>query len=675
MVTGHLNLYFKTDRMKHTLFLLLFLFSFRLVAQPKVVQADICIYGGSSAGVIAAYTAKKMNKTVLLIEPGKRLGGLSSGGLGFTDIGNKSIVTGIARDFYRQIGKHYGKFEQWIFEPKVAEAVFKEYVNKAGLQVIYQKRITKAIKTGQRIDEILLEDASGRSTETLTVKAKMFIDCTYEGDLMARAGVSYTYGREPNSQYGESINGVQLKNKHQFPDGIDPYKTPGKPESGLLWGISNEPLSPDGTGDKKIQAYNFRICLTSDPANMRPIGKPENYDPAKYDLLLRYIEFAKPKGIAGSVLKFDHMPNRKVDINNQGPFSTDMIGMNYEYPDADYAKREVIFKAHEAYNKGLLYFLGNDPRVPEHLRKDMLKWGYPKDEYTDNGNWTPQLYVREARRMVSDFVMSEAHCLGQVEVKDAVGAAAYTMDSHNAQRIVVNGMVKNEGDVQHKVPAPYPISYRSVVPRAGECENLLVPVCLSASHIAYGSIRMEPVFMVLGQSVATAACQAIDTGMPVQKIDVSKLQASLKSNPLADNSPADILIDNDDTQNVEIKGGWQKNSGGYGPSLLTNVPGKTGSVKFTPQIKSAGKYHVYTYITKISGLADPINYIIYDGTRARPVGVKTSEVSVSGQTSGEWISLGIFNFKTGKKAYIEVLNQKTSKNNIIADAILIVPEH
>ncbi len=661
--------------MKYTFFLLLLALVHSVGAQSRAKEVDICVYGGTSAGVVAAYTAKKMNKTVLLIEPGKRLGGLSSGGLGFTDIGNKSIVTGIARDFYRQVGKHYGKFEQWVFEPKVAEAVFREYVNSADLQVLYQKRVIKAKKTGQKIDEILLEDASGAATQVLTVRAKMFIDCSYEGDLMARAGVSYTYGREANSQYNESINGVQMKNKHQFPDGIDPYKVPGMPESGLLWGVSAEPLAPEGSGDKKIQAYNFRICLTSDPTNRVPVTRPANYDSSKYELLLRYIEYAKPRQVAGSVLKFDHMPNRKVDINNQGPFSTDMIGMNYDYPDADYARRDIIFKAHETYNKGLLYFLGNDLRVPEHLRKDMLKWGYPKDEYTDNGHWTPQLYVREARRMVSDYVMTEANCLGKVETPDAVGAAAYTMDSHNAQRLVVNGMVKNEGDVQHKVPAPYPVSYRSIVPKAGECANLLVPVCLSASHIAYGSIRMEPVFMVLGQSAATAASMAIDTRKPVQKIDVSQLQALLKTKPLADNSPADILVDNDDKEHVEITGNWQKAGGGYGPSMLVDSTGSGAAVKFFPLIKSPGKYHVYTYITKVKGLASLINYTIYDGTNSKSVELDPRKVNVSGQTSGEWTSLGVFNLKEGKKAYIEISNHKKANGNTIADAILIVPEH
>ncbi len=505
-------------------------------------EVDICVYGGSSAGVIAAYTAKKLNKTVLLIEPGKRLGGLTSGGLGYTDIGNKYAITGISRDFYRRIGTHYGKFEQWIFEPGVAERTFQEYIREAGVEVLYQHRLAGAQKTGGRITGIQLESSAGGAAKHSVIRAKMFMDCTYEGDLMAKAGVSYTVGREANAQYNETYNGVQLRNKHQFPDGVDPYKVPGKPESGLLWGISAEPMAEQGAGDKKVQAYNFRICLSNQPDNMIPITQPEGYDAARYELLLRVVEKTRPGNLNG-ILKFDLMPNHKTDINNNGAFSTDMIGMNYNYPEADYATREKITKEHELYNKGLLYFIGHDPRMPQHLRDAMLKWGYPKDEYQDFGNWSPQMYVREARRMVGAYVMTQANCEGKEVVKDGVGMAAYTMDSHNCQRIVQNGMVKNEGDVQIGGFGPYPISYRSIIPKAEDCENLLVPVCLSATHIAYGSIRMEPVFMVLAQSSATAAVAAIDHKTSVQKVDIAKLQRELTARPLASNRTAEILVD------------------------------------------------------------------------------------------------------------------------------------
>jgi hypothetical protein len=353
----------------------------------------------------------------------------------------------------------------------------------------------------------------------------MFIDCSYEGDLMAKAGVSYTIGRESNAQYSETYNGVQLLDKHQFRDGVDPYVIPGKPESGLIWGVSPETLAENGTGDRKVQAYNFRLCLTKNPDNRIEITRPADYDSTKFELLLRQIKSYTPDSLNWQLLHIAPMPNQKTDINNCGGFSSDMIGMNYDYPDGDYATRDKIIQEHLSYTKGWLYFLGHDARMPEHLRIEMLQWGYPKDEYTDTDHFTPQLYIREARRMVSDYVMTQHNCQGREVAEDVAGMAAYTMDSHNIQRIVVNGMVKNEGDVQVGGFGPYPVSYRSIVPKKSECTNLIVPVCLSASHIAYGSIRMEPVFMVLGQSAATAACMAIDDDSSVQEIDVKKLRS------------------------------------------------------------------------------------------------------------------------------------------------------
>ena len=493
----------------------------------KIMEADICIYGGTSGGVIAAYTAKLQGKSVILIEPGKHLGGMSSGGLGQTDIGNKQAITGLARDFYRDIGKHYGKEEQWIFEPHVAETIFLNYVRIAKINVLYSFRLHAVNKMSNRITEIAIEHADGHQ-ENKIVRAKMFVDCSYEGDLMAKAGVSYTVGRESNSLYGETLNGVQFKDKHQFRDGIDPYVVPGKPESGLIWGVAPHVLLPNGSGDKKLQAYNFRLCLTNQPENQIAISRPVDYDSTKYELLIRQLKSFTPDSLNWQLMHIAPMPNHKTDINNCGGFSSDIIGMNYDYPESDYATRQKIIKAHESYTKGWLYFLGHDTRVPLHLRNEMLTWGYPKDEYVDNDHFSHQLYIREARRMVSDYVMTQHHCEGREKADDGVGLAAYTMDSHNCERVVVNGMVKNEGDVQVGGFGPYPVSYRSIVPKKKECSNLVVPVCLSASHIAYGSIRMEPVFMVLGQSAVLAACMAIDSKKAIQDIDVKKLQTILK---------------------------------------------------------------------------------------------------------------------------------------------------
>jgi ribulose 1,5-bisphosphate synthetase/thiazole synthase len=641
----------------------------------RIIETDVCVYGGTSAGVIAAYTAQKLGKKAILIEPGRHLGGMSSGGLGYTDIGNKYAITGLARDFYRRIGKHYGKFEQWTFEPHVAEDIFKEYVAQGNFQVLYETRLRDVKKQGARITEVVLENAVDRSAAAVIVRARVYIDCGYEGDLMAKAGVSYVVGREDNKDFNETINGVQLMHGHQFQDGIDPYIIPGKPESGLVWGISRETLQPNGTGDKKVQAYNYRICLTSDKNNMVPITRPEGYDSTRYELAVRLLKANPDRKRLDDYFIWSRMPNSKTDINNRGGFSTDMIGMNYKYPDGTYDQRKQIIDEHERYTKGLLYFYGHDTRVPVELRNEMLKWGYPKDEYTDHGNWSPQLYIREARRMAGSYVMSQANCEGKEVVKDGVGMAAYTMDSHNCQRIVVNGQVKNEGNVEVGGFGPYPIAYGSIVPKAAECTNLFVPVCLSATHIAYGSIRMEPVFMVLAQSSATAAVHAINEGKSIQSIDIAKLQQELKANPLADGKLFDVLVDNDDAAEVTKQGNWNvEKKGGYGPSFFVSAEGGAGkeTVRFTPEIPQNGTYQVYIYFPKVSGMSSQIAVTLSDGNKQYPQTIKSSDIIVEGQTSGEWVSVGKYTLSKGKSAYAEISNAKAD-GKVLADAVIWVP--
>jgi hypothetical protein len=661
-------------------FIFLF-FSCRNEAKQSTEEYDVVIYGATSAGVIAAYTAKTMGKSVLLVEPGKHLGGLTTGGLGYTDIGNKYAISGISRDFYRRLGEHYGKFEQWIFEPHVAKNLFQEYLNRAGLEVQYQSRLVEVQKSDGMIQEITIENYSdSTSLRSTSIRGKMFIDATYEGDLMAKSGVSYTIGREPNSQYGETYNGVQLMTGHQFPDGVDPYKVSGDPSSGLLWGISGERLEPDGTGDKKIQAYNFRICLTDDPANRVEITRPEGYDSTQFELLVRLFEAQPEKRSINDYFIWSRMPNQKTDINNRGGFSTDMIGMNYDYPEGDYQKRKEIIDDHEHYTKSLLYFYKTDPRVPKEIQDFIKEWGYPKDEYTENGHWSPQLYVREVRRMVGEYVMTEANCVGKEVVGDGVGMAAYTMDSHNIQRLVVEKdgkkMVKNEGNVEIGGFGPYPISYRSLIPKAGEVKNLFVPAALSASHIAYGSIRMEPVFMVLGQSSAVAACMAIDGDVAVQDVDIEELQKILRENPLADGSTPEILVDNDDQEAVTIKGEWDRQTrGGYGPSLLRDLSqGKEEkSIRFAPEIMEKGSYQVYAYFSRTEEPTSQTLILASDGKEEKEIMVREEDVRVEGQTSGEWVHLGQFDLEQGKEAYVEITNQGAD-GVTVADAVLWVPE-
>jgi hypothetical protein len=489
----------------------------------EIIEADICVYGGTAGGVIAAVQAARLGKTAVLAEFGNHLGGLTSGGLGATDIGNKAAIGGLAREFYRRLGRHYGKDEQWLFEPSVAENTLFALVNEARVPVYLQQRLSTVTKDGARIREITMENGK-------TFRAKMFIDASYEGDLMARAKVSYTIGREANAAYNETLNGIRAETpKHQFTVAVDPYRMPGDPSSGLLPFIQPGDGGVPGEGDRRVQVYNYRLCFTTNAAQRLPLPKPDNYDPAQYELLARYLEALVAAGQPPKLSQFWHpiwLPNGKTDINNNGGFSTDFIGMNYDYPEAGYERRAQIAKAHEAYTLGFLHFLATSPRVPQNIREEMQRWGPAKDEFLDTGGWPHQLYVREARRMISDYVMTEHHCRGTIQAEDSVSLGAYNMDSHNCQRIVKNGRVVNEGDVQVPVK-PYPISYRSIVPKQSECENLFVPVCLAATHIAYGSIRMEPVFMILGQSSATAAGLAIDENTPVQKVSYAKLREKL----------------------------------------------------------------------------------------------------------------------------------------------------
>ena len=637
---------------------------------------DVCIYGANAAGVMAAYTASKMGKSVLLIEPSTHLGGMTSGGLGQTDIGNKYAITGLARDFYRKIGQHYNKFEKWTFEPHVAKDILQNYLDKQKIKVTYAYRITSASKQQGRITSIVVENSNAPEARTnKTITAKMFIDCTYEGDLMAAAGVSYTVGREENSEFNETYNGVQLMEGHQLPDGIDPYRVPGKPESGLLWGISNDQLLPEGSGDQREQAYNYRICLTSDVKNQVPITRPEGYDSLKYELALRLMEKQPAKRKLNDYFIWSGMPNNKTDINNRNGFSTDMIGMNYDYPNGSYAQREKIIHEHEVYTKGLLYFFGHDPRVPKELRDEMRKWGYPKDEYVQYGNWSPQLYVREARRMRGSYVMTQANCESKETVTDGVGMAAYQMDSHNCSRLVVNGMVKNEGNVEISGFGPYPVSYRSIIPKKEDCTNLFVPVCLSATHIAYGSIRMEPVFMVLAQSSAVAAVMAIDGKTDVQSVNVPKLQSALKENPLADGSAPELLVDNENKTKIVVNGNWSTlTKGGYGPSLL-GLKGGEGLehyVRFIPTVTRKGKYEVYTYFSKQQGMTSQTTFHVFDGKQNKEVVVKQADVIVEGQTSGEWVHLGSYEFTADGKSYVDVTT-KNADGLVLADAVIWLP--
>lgn len=510
---------------------------------------DLVVYGGTSAGIAAAIQSSRMGRSVVLVAPERHLGGLSASGLGYTDTGNKTVIGGLAREFYHRIWEHYEspdawKWQQredygnqgqgtpavdgeqrtmWIFEPHAAEKAFENLLAEHSIDVRRDEWL-------DRENGVELRNGRIRSITTVggsTFAGLVYIDATYEGDLMAAAGVSYRVGREGIAKFGEEWAGVQKEarhHRHHFPEGIDPYLVPGDPTSGLLPRISLKPPGVDGHGDSRIQAYGFRMCLTKVPENRVPFANPGDYDPQQYELLLRLLD----TGWRETFRKFDPIPNAKVDANNHGPFSTDNIGMNYAYPEGSYKVREQIVREHASYQQGLFYFLANDPRVPHDVRAEFAQWGLARDEFTDNGNWPYQIYVREARRLEGEFVMTEHECLAKRAVPAPVGMGSYVMDSHNVQRYVTDGgFVQNEGDIGVRPLEPYGIAYGSLTPKREDVENLLVPVCVSSTHIAYGSIRMEPVFMILGQSAATAAAIAVEQEVPVQDVSFPELRARL----------------------------------------------------------------------------------------------------------------------------------------------------
>ena len=511
-------------------------------AKGSATEYDVVVYGGTSAGITAAIQASRLGKSVILLEPSKYLGGLSTSGLGYTDTGNKQAIGGLSREFYQRIKKsydnpelwkyeksdEYGRYDakldaMWTFEPHIAMRVFQEMLDESSVEVRLQQPLDRS--SGVTVSENRIK--SIRTLLGLTVQGKMFIDTTYEGDLMAAAGVSYTVGRESNEQYGETLNGVQTAlniHNHRFPKPVDPYRTPGDPSSGLLPGIHPGPPGDEGQADHRVQAYCFRMCMTNVDENRVPFEKPANYDPLRYELLLRNFEAGDLRVPYHSLM----MPNGKTDTNNNGAFSTDNIGMNYDYPEASYERRAEIVAEHLDYQKGLMWTLANHPRVPKEVRDEVSKWGLSRDEFTDTDHWPHTLYIREARRMIGEYVTTEADCFRRRIVPDSVGMGSYNMDSHNTQRYVSSdGLAKNEGDVQVSPGGTYLISYRSIVPKRDEVENLLVPVCLSSSHIAYGSIRMEPVFMILGQSAASAASLSLDNNIAVQDLPYATLRKQL----------------------------------------------------------------------------------------------------------------------------------------------------
>jgi hypothetical protein len=503
-------------------------------------QADLLVYGGTAGGVITAVSAARAGLKVILLEPRAHLGGMVSGGLGWTDYGKKEVIGGYSLEFFERVGAKYGEPIAWHFEPHVAEAVFKEMAADAGVTVLYQHRLrerTGVVKRGTQIVEIVTEDGNRFS-------AHVFADASYEGDLMAQAHVSYTFGRESSAQYGESLAGVRDRTPlHQFmirrdlrdANSVVPVHVPAYDERHrLLPEISAGAKGRTGDADKKVQAYNFRMCLTDDPANLVAFAPPAAYNPRRYALLAAFLKAATEAAGRPLTMRDVMSPdaldrNHKLDVNNNGAFSTDFIGGSWDYPEGDYKTRERIWQAHADYVAGFFYFLAHDPQVPRELQAEVNRWGLAKDEFIDTDHWPHQLYVREARRMVGEYVMSQKDIQTDRIKPDVIGMGSYNSDSHNIQRIAnADGFAENEGDMQVPV-MPYQIPYRVMLPRREEATNLLVPVAFSATHVAYSTLRMEPQYMIIGQAAGAAAAMAIDKHTAVQDVDTAALTATLRS--------------------------------------------------------------------------------------------------------------------------------------------------
>ena len=670
-------------------------------------EHDLVIYGGTSAGVIAAVQAKKMGLSVVIVGPDKHLGGLTSGGLGWTDTGNKAVIGGLARDFYHRIWKAYQRDEtwtfqnkseyggkgqgtpaidganrtQWIFEPRVAESVYEDYVKELAIPVHRDEWLNR--ENGVKKEAGKIAAITMLSGKTFT--GKMFIDATYEGDLLAAAGVDYHVGREGRDVYGEDWNGVQttvLHHRHHFgavPKPISPYIVPDDPNSGVLPRISTDPPGERFSGDKRVQAYCFRMCLTDAPENRIPFSEPDGYDAGQYELLARIYE----AGWRETFDKFDPIPNHKTDTNNHGPMSTDNIGFNYDYPEASYARRREIMKEHETYQKGWLWFHCTDPRVPDEIREKMQSWGLPKDEFIDNGHWPHQLYIREARRMVGTLVMTENELLQRRETPGSVGMGSYTIDSHNTQRYITqDGFVQNEGDIGVGCP-PYKIAFGSLLPKKEQCENLLVPVCVSSSHIAFGSIRMEPVFMILGQSAATAAALAIQGNIAVQDVPYEKLKERLLADgqvleyagPANKSTKPTVKVENlegiiiDDAQAVS-KGFWKHSSAttpfvGNGYQHDDEKADGAATMTFQASLPKGGNYEVRFAYTPNANRATNVPVTIRHAKGIDTVFVNERETPTHDQA---FVSLGAFTFEPDTPATVKVTNAETD-GHVVVDAV------
>lgn len=637
------------------------------------INADICVYGGTSGGVVAAIAGARLGKQVVIVAPERHLGGMTASGLSVTDIGkgkSPDYIGGIAAEFYERVGKHYGSSNAvFIFEPHVAEKVFAEMLADAGVDIHVGQRLKGVNLSKKRIS--CLQTEAG-----FVINAKEYIDGTYEGDLLAASGVSFTVGRESRAKYGETLAGVRpTKEKLDY----SPYIKPNDDRSGCLPYVHCRTPGAVGTSDASVQPYTFRLCLTQNPTNMLPVLPPVDYKESDYEVFARYLESLRTQGHPVRLSDLIHiqrsLPGAKADINSKGDFSTDFIGFSHSWATNTFEGRERIRVAHESYIRGLLHFLSTSGHVPEGVRTAISAWGLAKDEFTDNGGWPWQLYVREARRMVSDYVMTQQNVLAERVAPDSVGLAAYGIDCHPVHRFADGNKVYTEGGIGIPVPGPYPISYGSVIPKIGECENLGVVCAISASHVAFASIRMEPVFMILGQSVGTAASFALDDNVPLQKLNTQKLATQLTADGQRLRNhriSSDGVIVDQGSPGTSFSQGWSigANPGGWGGDFWHDGGELKGKkwVKFVPLLPDNGEYEVSLWWVHASNRSTNVLVEI-----THPGGIEKLRVNQRMPNMG-WHFLIRTNFLRGDVAHVVIRNDGTSEGSYaVADAVRFSP--
>lgn len=658
-------------------------------------EADVIVYGATPGGFCAAIAAAREGVSVVLLEPTNHIGGVNTGGLCFSDSNQtvRSTVLGLFEEWHQSIEQDYQQRDvklpyqvgtkdhtHWTYEPHIAMKITRAMLDEAGVKVLTQRILKSVSKDGARLTKLNTSDGE--------FVAKVFVDATYEGDLMAASGVSWTIGREGRAEFGEPLAGKQYSKRRMDISGRDA-------EGKLLPLITTDDAGPEADGDNKVMVYSFRLCLTKDAANRVPFPAPANYDPARFEVVRRY--FAKEKR---PILLWDlyPLPGNKFDANNGiwKQFSMGLVGACNGWSEADEAGRAKSWEAHKQYTLELYHFLTTDAAVPENLRKEMSEFGLCKDEFDAYDHWSPQLYVREGRRMKGAYVVSQKDIMDQPEKQDAIVVSSFPIDSHDCQRVATPDGVINEGTIMPvRVPGrkhgyAYHVPYRAITPIDSECSNLLVPVALSCTHVAYSSIRVEPTWMILGQSAGIAAALSAKQNLAVQRLPYPALRERLLAQKqvlalpvLADLPPEPkgaMSIDPKslpgivlDDSHAELRGVWSHSSNfkphigtGYVHDEKSSDGGSIAIFRFKPT--KSGRHELRMAYSAHETRTTKLPLVIRSGAHETKL---TVDQTVALPVGEAFRSIGSIELEAGSDSTITLSNTET-EGFVIVDAFQVI---